>query len=85
MRFALKIWKCIVLQPHLLSEDREQNLDVSKELANRTNADENFLKKIITGDELGFTPMMSKHKSSRRHRSQNRHPYKKKHGKFSPM
>jgi hypothetical protein len=51
MRFSLKIWKCIVLQPRLLSEDRKQNLDVSKELADRTNADENCVKKIVTSDE----------------------------------
>ena len=38
---------CVVAKfvPYLLSEDQEQNhADVSKELVNRANADENFLK-----------------------------------------
>jgi hypothetical protein len=38
--------------PHLLSEDQKQNhVDVSKELVNRANADDNFLKNFVTGDE----------------------------------
>jgi hypothetical protein len=41
-----------MLQPCLLSEDQKQNrVVVSKELVNRTNADENLLKNIITGDK----------------------------------
>jgi hypothetical protein len=36
--------------PRLLSEDQKQNhVDVSKELVDRANADEHFLKNIITG------------------------------------
>jgi hypothetical protein len=38
--------------PYLLSEDQKQNhIDVSKELVDSANADENFLKNIVTGDE----------------------------------
>ena len=52
MRFSLKIWTCIMLQPCLLSEDQKQNrVVVSKELVDHTNADENLLKNIVTGDE----------------------------------
>ena len=40
-----------MLQPCLLSDDQKQNhVVVSKELVNRTNADENLLKNIVTGD-----------------------------------
>jgi len=54
MRFWLKIWAGIVVEfvPHLLSEDQKQShVDVSKELVNRENSDENFWKNIVTGDE----------------------------------
>jgi short-subunit dehydrogenase involved in D-alanine esterification of teichoic acids len=38
--------------PCLLNEDQKQNcVDVSKQLVNRENADENFLKNIVSGDE----------------------------------
>ena len=39
--------------PHQLSEDQKQNhhVDVSKELGDLANADENFLKNIVTGDD----------------------------------
>jgi len=41
-----------MLQPCLLSEDQKQNrVVVSKELVDHTNADENLLKNIVTGDE----------------------------------
>jgi hypothetical protein len=41
-----------MLQPHLLIEDLKQNcVDVSTELVGHTNAGENFLKNIVTGDE----------------------------------
>jgi hypothetical protein len=41
-----------MLQPYLLGEDQKQNdVVVSKELVNNTNADENLLKNIVTGDE----------------------------------
>jgi hypothetical protein len=45
MRFSLKIWAGILVEfvLHLLSEDQKQShVDVSKELVNRENADENF-------------------------------------------
>jgi len=45
MRFSLKIWPCIVVEfvPHLPNEDQKQShVDVSKELVNHENADENF-------------------------------------------
>jgi hypothetical protein len=56
MRFALKIWACIVLQPNLChaccNEDQKENcVDLSKELVNHENADENFLKNIIPSVE----------------------------------
>jgi hypothetical protein len=39
--------------PCLLIEDQKQNLvDVSKELVDSADADENFLKNIVTGDEI---------------------------------
>jgi hypothetical protein len=38
--------------PLMLSEDQKQNhVDVSKELVNRANTDENFLKSIVTDDK----------------------------------
>ena len=38
--------------PCLLNEEPKQNcVDVSKQLVNRENADENFLKNIVPGDE----------------------------------
>jgi len=38
--------------PRLLMDDQKQNrLDVSQELLDRANGDDNFLKNIITGDE----------------------------------
>jgi hypothetical protein len=38
--------------PRLLTEDQKQNrVDVSQELLDRVNDDDNFLKNIITGDE----------------------------------
>jgi hypothetical protein len=41
-----------MLQLCLLSENQKQNrVVVSKELADCTNADENLLKNIVTGDE----------------------------------
>jgi hypothetical protein len=54
MRFSLKIWACIRAEfvLHLLSEDQKQNrVDVSKELIDCANADGNFLKNTVTGDE----------------------------------
>jgi len=54
MSFSLKIWACIIVEfvPHLLSEDQKQShVDVSKELVNHENADENFWKNIVIGDE----------------------------------
>ena len=55
MRFSLKTWACIVVEfvPHLLIEDQKQDhVDVSKEFFNHENADENFCKNIVTGDEI---------------------------------
>jgi hypothetical protein len=56
MRFSLKTWGIhhvaakFVL--HLLGEDQKQNhVDVSKDLVNCANADDNFLKNFITDDE----------------------------------
>ena len=38
--------------PRLLTEEQKQNrITVSQELLDRSNADENFLKNVITGDE----------------------------------
>jgi hypothetical protein len=38
--------------PHVLVENQKQNcVEVSQELVEYLNADENFLKNIITGDE----------------------------------
>jgi len=38
--------------PLMLSEDQKQNhVDVSKELVNCANTDENFLKNIVTDDK----------------------------------
>jgi DNA polymerase IIIc chi subunit len=39
--------------PHQLSEDQKpnHNVDITKELVNLANADENFLKNIVTGDD----------------------------------
>ena len=38
--------------PCLLNEDQKQNcVDLSKELVDHENADENFLKNIVPGDE----------------------------------
>jgi hypothetical protein len=41
-RFSLKIWACMVLQ-HLLNEDQQQNhVEVSKDLVDHVNADDNL-------------------------------------------
>ena len=38
--------------PRLLTDDQKQNrVDVSQELLDRANGDDNFLKNVITGDE----------------------------------
>ena len=38
--------------PHLLTDDQKQNrVDVSQELLDRANGDDNFLKNIIARDE----------------------------------
>jgi hypothetical protein len=38
--------------PRLLTDEQKQiRVDVTQELLNRANEDENFLKNIITGDE----------------------------------
>jgi len=39
--------------PHQMSEDQKQNrcIDVTKELVDLANADENFLKNIVTSDD----------------------------------
>ena len=39
--------------PRLLTEDQKENrLEISQELLASANGNENFLKKIITGDEM---------------------------------
>ena len=39
--------------PRLLTEEQKQNhVTVSQELLDRSNTDENFLKNVITGDEM---------------------------------
>jgi hypothetical protein len=40
-----------MLQLYLLGQDQKRNDVVSKEHVNNTNADENLLKNIVTGDE----------------------------------
>jgi len=38
---------------HLLTDDQKENhVEISQELLSSTNGKENFLKKIITGDEM---------------------------------
>jgi hypothetical protein len=49
---------------------KQNHVVVSKEFVNRTNADENLLKNIVTGDETWFYGCMSKQKFSVRNRSQ---------------
>jgi hypothetical protein len=41
--------------PRLLTDEQKQiRVDVRQELLNRANKDENFLKNIITRDEMGL-------------------------------
>ena len=54
MKFLPKIWACIAAKfvPRLLTDDHKQNrVDVSQELLDRANGEDNFLKNIITVDE----------------------------------
>ena len=83
IRFWPNIWACIV--PRLLSEDKQNRVDVSKEPVDRANANENFLTNVSQVMKLAFTAMMSKQKPSLCSGSQKRHPHPIKHGKFGPM
>jgi hypothetical protein len=68
--------------PCMLSEDQKQNhVDVSKELVNSADADENFLKKIGTGDET----MKLEQKPSLCNGSQKCHPDPPKKGTSSSV
>jgi hypothetical protein len=79
-RFAFKMVPC------LPSEDQKQNrVDVSKELVECANADENFKRTSSQVMKLGLMAMISKQKSSLRNGSLQSHPDPKKHRKFSPM
>ena len=70
----------------LPNEDQKQNLaDVSKELVNCANADENFFKTSSQVMKLGFTALMSKQKPSLCIGSQKCHPDPKKHGNFGSV
>ena len=53
--------------PRLLTEDQKENrLEISQELLASANGNENFLKKIITGDEMWVYGMMLKPGCNRR-------------------
>jgi histone-lysine N-methyltransferase SETMAR len=66
--------------PRLLTDDQKQNrVDVSQELVDRANGNNNFLKKIITGDETwvyGYdveTKVQSSQRVSKSRRDQKKH------------
>ena len=70
----------------LLSEDHKHNpIDVRKELVDHANADENFLKNIVTGDETWVYGYDIETKAQSSQSVSKTSPRTKKRGKFSPM
>jgi len=74
-------------KPHQLSEDQKQNhhIDVSKELGNLANADEKFLKNIVTGDDTWVYGYDIETKVQSSHWVLKTPPDPKKHCKFGPV
>ena len=70
------------LVPRLLTDDQKQNrVDVSQELLDRANGDDNLLKTLLHEMRHGCTGTMSKRKSNHHSGCQKRRRNQKKHAK----